>query len=181
MADAIDQRMVKVESRLDAKASRLNRVETSVNHAEDEIDELQRESVEHETRLANGRKVFDAHDKRLAVIEERTTPAPPSVMKIVALTLGIFMALSGALWALSEKLADRPTVKQLDQVLKKSNDHHETSGHTSMRDDVRQIQTEQIRHRHQLDVVQKTQATHGSQLKKVLDRLPKPRRRNNRR
>lgn len=180
--DTVQHRLTKVESMLEAQQSRMSRLEGSINTNADEIDQLQVGHIQHETRLENGRKAFDAQDRRLSAVEERTTPQPPSVIKVVTATLGVFFVLAGALWGLSSMLADRPTSAQIEKLLLRIQNQHETSGHQSMRSELRTIQTEQIKQRQIMETMQKTHTAQGKQLKEVLDRLPPRRtRRRNRR
>lgn len=64
-------------------------------------------------RLESGAKSFESLSKRLSAVE----PKPPSILRIVSISLAAFLAASSALWALSDRLADRPTVQQVDKIL----------------------------------------------------------------
>ena len=131
-----------------------------------DVDELKRAAVEHRVRLENGTKVFGGWSERIQAIEERTTPKPPSITKIVGITLSIILASSGALWGLANMLRDRPTVQQIREVVKS----HDANGHKDMKGNVRSVQLEQGAQRVIIeDVSRKVDA--------LLERTPSKRRR----
>jgi hypothetical protein len=136
----------------------------------DEVSNLRDAAVEHRVRLENGSKVFNSWDDRIAEIERRTMPKPISIIKVVGMTIGVFMALAGALWALSEKLADRPTTRQIDSIM----DKHQKGGHKETREEIRAIQVEQVEQRTLLEGTSKKVDGQGAKLDQLLERVPKP-------
>ncbi|MBT8452985.1 MAG: hypothetical protein KJO40_13535 [Deltaproteobacteria bacterium] len=160
----------------DTSDHRIKRLESDVSGVKDDVGALKEAAVEHKVRLQNGSKVFEGWEKRISEVEDRTTPRPPSVYKVVGLTLALFMAAAGALWALAHMLRDRPTIEQLDRLLDRQAEHHEGVGHQSMRDDVRSIQKDQTTQGNQINKVVEEQAVHSEKLDQLLDRVPKPRR-----
>jgi hypothetical protein len=156
---------------------RFDRLEMDVGEVKKDVGALKEAAIEHKTRLQNGSRVFESWDQRIAEVEERTTPRPPSVIKIVGLTLALFMAAAGALWALAHMLRDRPTTDQLDRVLERHDERHEAVGHKAMREDVRAIQKEQTTQGNTLKTVVEEQKTHSGKLDTLLERVPERRRR----
>lgn len=130
--------------------------------------------AEHKLRLENGVKVFGDHKKRLESVEHKTTPKPPSIIKIVGLTLGIVGMGAGALWALSNMLRDRPTVEQIDKIIEK----HDGNGHKAVRDDIKEIQKAQALQGKDIGSIQTMQAAQSTKIDTLLDRVPERRRRN---
>jgi hypothetical protein len=148
----------------------LNQLGGDMAEARDDITELKEVTVEHRVRLENGSKVFADWDKRIAAV----TPKPPSILKIAGITLALVGMGAGALWGLANQLRDRPTVQQLEQVIQKSEKHHDAVGH----EEIGQIQKEQGAQRVRIEHIQTEQAAQSQKLDTVLERLPeKPRRR----
>lgn len=85
--------------------------------------------VEHRMRLENGTKAFERMDTSIRDIDKRTTPKPPSVVKIVSVTFGCFVVVASALWGLSVMLSDRPTTSQVKDVML----DHDRHGHEEVR------------------------------------------------
>lgn len=83
-----------------------------------------------DTRFDNGREVFSELKSKLNEVDTRTQPKPPSVLKIISITLTCVMIAATALWGLSTKLSDRPTTEQLEKIFAT----HEKLGHQSLRD-----------------------------------------------
>ena len=119
-----------------------------ISQVRTEVGQLRAAVAEHTIRLENGRHVM--HD-----IKERL-PKPMGAGKLIGLSFGIFVALGGALWGLSEKLADRPTAEQIQSVIQT----HDRHGHQDLRNDIRSIQHEQS-----------TQRTLTEQMSAKLDKL----------
>ncbi|MHC4175881.1 MAG: hypothetical protein ACYSWU_00130 [Planctomycetota bacterium] len=94
--------------------------------------------MEHRVRLENGSEVFSKQDARITEVEHKTTPKPPSILRVVSITFGAFVILSGALWALSSMLADRPTTSQLRDVMIQ----HDKNGHETTRRDISELRGE---------------------------------------
>ena len=90
--------------------------------------ELKETAVEQRVRLENGQKAFGAAHDRISQIEHRITPKPPSVLKIVSITIGLFLTCAGALWGLSNMLRDRPTSEQIEKIIHK----HDEVGHSAI-------------------------------------------------
>ena len=151
----------------------INRLGGDVAEIRDEVAEIKTGVIEHRVRLENGTKVFATHDDRLKTVEERTTPRPTSLLKIVAVTFAVFVALAGSLWALAHMLRDRPTTDQLREVLQLHEDIHEARGHKAMRGNVASIQQEQWAQRSLLEAVQGAQKAQSSKIDQILDRLPR--------
>ncbi len=145
----------------------------------EEVAEIKTGVIEHRVRLENGSKVFLSQSDRLKTVEDRTTPRPPSMTKVVAISFAVFVAFAGALWALAHMLRDRPTTDQLREVIQQQDDLHEARGHKMLRENVSSIQKEQWAQRELIEGVQSSQTTQGSKIDEILDRLPgrKPRRR----
>ena len=129
------------------------------------------------TRFENGREVFGDLKRSIADIDQRTTPKPPSVYKIIGLTLTIVLAGAGALWGLANRLRDRPTDAQIRAIIH----DHDDAGHKSIREDVAQIQKDQGAQRVMIEDVQRAQTTQGNKLDTLLDRVPSPRKKKRRR
>ena len=113
----------------------------------------------------------------IADLSEMVRPKPPSITKVVTITLGLVVVGAGALWGLSDMLRDRPTVEQVDRVFQRYDDSHEAAGHKELREDVHSIQKEQALQSVKLQDVQEQQGTDSEKLDTVLERLPVPRRR----
>jgi hypothetical protein len=133
-----------------------------------ELGEVKEAVLEHRLRLENGIHVFAAVRKELDELEARTMPRSPSVYKIVGVTLALVMAGASALWGLSNMLRDRPTLEQVDTLMK----GHDAAGH---RDQIRAIQTEQVEQRALIEQVQSAQARQVGKIDELLDRVPKRR------
>jgi hypothetical protein len=139
---------------------------------ESDFDTVRQAVAEHRMRLENGSHVFREQKKQLSELNAKLTPSPPSLLKIVALTISLVTMGASALWALSNTLRDRPTTEQLQQVVKE----HDDTGHSVVRDQVQQIRQEQAIQRTLIDRVEQQQATDSRKLDQVLDRLPEKRR-----
>jgi hypothetical protein len=107
-------------------------LEDTVRQLQKDVRTLNDATVEHRVRLENGSRVFAQQrevvarvDSRVDKVEEQIRPRPPSMLKVIAVTFGVFVTLAGALWYLSERLADRPTTDQLRNVVS----DHEKAGH----------------------------------------------------
>jgi hypothetical protein len=169
---------------LGAVRTEVKALQTDVSEMKADVSELAKAGVEHRVRLENGTAVFSSirermtkSDSAIADISERIRPKPPSITKVVTITLGLVVVGAGALWGLSNMLRDRPTVEQVDQVFQRYDDSHEAAGHKELREDVHSIQKEQVLQGVKLQDVQKQQGTDSEKLDKVLERLPAPRRR----
>jgi hypothetical protein len=128
--------------------------------------------VEHKVRLENGSKVFDGIRSRLATVEEATRPKPPSIVKIVGVTLAVVGMGAGALWGLSNMLRDRPTLRQVEKVI----DAHDDNGHKETRIRIEEIREEQVEQRTLIKHVESQVGTQGDKLDEILERVPKRRR-----
>lgn len=115
--------------------------------------------------------------KSIDDIDKRTSPPPPSVVKVIAITLTVFITAATALWGLAQKLSDRPTTEQMRQILHT----HEGNGHTTLRSDVQLIRAAQTAQRVIIDQAAKQGRSNSQKLDKLLFRLPdRPRDRRNR-
>lgn len=147
--------------------------------ADNDIRSLHREVIalreavaEHRVRLENGSHVFQKYDdrfhrndERVKEIEDKIAPKPPSVYKIVGITLSVVLAGAGALWALANMLRDRPTVEQIEKIIHK----HDEVGHKSVREDVREIQKEQGAQRVIIEGVKSEQQAANVKLDQILE------------
>jgi hypothetical protein len=102
---------------------------------EEKIDGLRESATEHRVRLDNGVKVFGDIKKQL--------PKPMSPAKLVTLTGGLFIAAMVGLWGLSEKLSDRPTINQLQEIMIQ----HNKAGHEHTLNQISEIRDEQVQQR----------------------------------
>jgi hypothetical protein len=129
----------------------------------EDVKELRDTAIEHRLRLENGSLVFTQLQQAM--------PKPMSPGKLVSIAFGVFITAAGALWALSNMLRDRPTIEQLREVI----DTHDASGHTNLRESVRDIQVEQGQQKERIETVQTTQNAANTKLDAILKRMP-PRR-----
>lgn len=141
-----------------------------VGNIESRQSEIGEAVVEHKTRLQNGVNVFSDQKKRIENIEKKIEPKPPSVYKIIGITISLMVAGAGSLWALANMLRDRPTVEQIDKVI----DHHDSSGHNGMKSDIRAVQVEQGAQRTMIEAVQLEQSSQGDKLDTLIQRTPEP-------
>jgi hypothetical protein len=141
-----------------------------VGEMEAKLDEVKDTVLKHDLRLDTGVKTFDANKKRLATIEEQIRPKPPSIYTIIGITLTIVFAGAGSIWGLANMLRDRPTANQIQEIFKS----HNRSGHQTIRDDTRAVQTEQAAQRTLIEGVKTEQKIHTGKLDTLLDRVPKP-------
>jgi hypothetical protein len=114
-----------------------------VAEVEEKIDGLRVTSTKHELRLNNGVKVFGDIKDQL--------PKPLSAARLVALTAGLFVAAASGLWALSEKLSDRPTTGQMQELMIQ----HNHAGHEHTLKQITEIREEQVRQRFMTDQLTK--------------------------
>ena len=142
---------------------------------EKDVKEIRDMALAHNIRLENGTHAFETvnrsvekTNKRIDEIDKRTTPVPPSVAKVIAITLTVFMAAATALWGLAQKLSDRPTTDQMQQILHS----HDGNGHTQLRKDVTMIRSEQKVQSVIMDKHGRQQTANSKKLDKVLLRLP---------
>ena len=138
-----------------------------------DISQLKESTARHDVRLENGRQVFATIRKELDDVKLATTPRPPSVVKIVGLTLALVTAAAGALWGLSNMLRDRPTLDQVESIL----DQHQKSGHRETREKMDQIVREQYEQRALINQVRTEQSAQNDKLDLLLERIPPRRRR----
>jgi hypothetical protein len=147
---------------------------------EEKVGEMREAAIEHKTRLENGVKVFAKHEARIEEIENKIEPRPPSIAKIVSITITCLIAAATALWSYANMMRDRPTTDQIEKIIHS----HDANGHKTMRDDVRAVQTEQAAQRVMIESIQATQATQGKNLDtlvKVLVEEPAEKRKRSRR
>jgi len=169
---------VRLETEVGTVKTQVRSVSADVAALKVDINILKEGAVEHRMRLENGSNVFSAMRKDLDEVDKRTRPRPPSIIKIVGLTLALFTTAAGSLWMLANMLRDRPTVEQLEGVLKKYDAAHEAGGHKDLRGDVHEIQREQAIQGKAISNVVEQQAHDTKKLDTVLERLPpRPRRR----
>jgi hypothetical protein len=135
-----------------------------------DVKKLNDAAVEHRVRLENGSKVFSGYAEQIQEIDKRTTPRPPSIYKIVGLTLTIVLTGAGALWGLANRLRDRPTDVQIQQIIHE----HDAAGHQTIRTDVGLIQMEQSAQRGLIENVRSVQTMQGKKLDTLLERTPGP-------
>jgi len=141
-----------------------------------EVNDLKEAAVEHRVRLENGTNVFRDYSARIGAIEEKITPKPPSIAKIIGITLTIVFAGAGALWGLANMLRDRPTADQIRDVVQQ----HDDVGHKSIREDVHDIHREQSQQRVLIEQVTTAQGQQDKKLDRLLEQTkdsPPPRRR----
>ncbi|UCC72081.1 MAG: hypothetical protein JSV86_17185 [Gemmatimonadota bacterium] len=129
--------------------------------------------VEHKVRLENGSKVFERHGSRITAIEDTIRPKPPGVLKIVSVTVGILVACATALWGLSTKLSDRPTVEQVEKVI----DTHDTHGHKAVEKDLDLIRSEQAAQRVLINNLDDDIEKQAKKIDTILQRVESPPRR----
>lgn len=153
----------------------LNRLGGDMAEMKDDVAEIKEGVIEHRIRLENGTKVFLEHADRIKTVEDIMRPQPPSMTKIVAISFAVFVALSGALWALAHMLRDRPTTDQLREVIQAQDDLHEAKGHQTIRDNVASIQQEQGAQRQMITDVKSAQQAQSTKIDEILVRLPKSR------
>lgn len=149
---------------------RIETLERELKQVRDDVVDIDKTLAGMDVRLGNGRQVFADQDRRIAGVESAVAPRPVSIFKVVTITLGAISLAAAALWGLSERLADRPTLEQMDNMMEK----HDGGGHPELRKTVTEIEVGQRR------VLKKIE---DSELKldDVLERLPKPPKRRRRR
>lgn len=141
-----------------------------VDNIEAKVIQVSEAVIEHRTRLENGVRVFADQKDRLEAVEKKIEPKPPSVYKIIGITISVVMAGAGALWALANNLRDRPTIEQIDKVF----DRHDRNGHADMQADMQYVQVEQGIQRTIMKDVQLEQKTQGAKLDTLIQRTPEP-------
>lgn len=141
--------------------SELATVRGDIAEVKDRVAEVSEAVAEHRVRLENGTKVFEKWDDRMVAMETAVTPKPVSVMRVAAITLALVTAGGAALWGLSERFSDRPTVQQIDRII----EAHQDNGHRGMREEVRAVQIEQAEQRTLL-------SGQGKKLDELLMRVP---------
>lgn len=173
-----------VHAELGVVRTEVKALKVDVGDMKSDVSDLNKAVVEHRVRLENGTHVFaglrkDVSSNETAIedLAERIRPKPPSIVKIVTLTLGFVAVGSAALWGLSNMLRDRPTVEQVDRVFQGYDEAHEAGGHRQLRDDVHSIQQEQALQSKRIGDVAEQQDKDSEKLDRVLERLPAPRRR----
>jgi hypothetical protein len=137
------------------------------------ISALETATVEHRMRLENGVKVFADQKDRLTTVEERVAPKVPSIIKIVGITLAVVSMGAGALWGLSNRLRDRPTIEQVEKVI----NTHDGNGHKATVESIGQIRLEQTQQRTLIGNIDSKVKDQVDKLDEILDRVPKRRRR----
>jgi hypothetical protein len=149
-----------------------------VSELERSVKELGEAMVEHRVRLENGVNVFASHREKIATLEEKVAPKPLSVLKVVSLSFGIFVVLSGALWYLSENLANRPTTDQLRNVM----ESHRNTGHPATQKEIGEMREDLVEQRtlikdvrSEQTAIKNAQADHGKKLDELLQRAPRRR------
>ena len=147
-----------------------------VSELEKTVKELGEAMVEHRVRLENGVAVFGQHREKIAALEEKVAPKPPSVLKIVATSFSIFVVLAGALWYLSWNLANRPTVDQLHEVM----EGHQKAGHSATQERIGEMREDLVEQRALIkdvraeqQTIRDAQANHGKNLDALLQRTPR--------
>ncbi len=98
-------------------------------------------------RLDAGNKAFETQRQATTALKDEivaSRPQAPSASRIVGITLGVIALGGGALWALSAKLSDRPTMQQIESITDK---HAASDGHPSVSDDIQLIQRAQTEQR----------------------------------
>lgn len=157
---------------------RIARLEADVGELKEDMALVKEAIVEHRLRLENGTKVFsdlrgDIADKsgKIAALQ----PKPPSISKVVSLTLALVMAGGGVIWLMATMLHERPTHEQVYQSMDSSHEAHEAAGHRELREDVEDIKTLQAVQQKLIENVGKQQAQDSSKLDKIL-RQTTPRR-----
>lgn len=84
-----------------------------------DVKKLSEAVIEHRVRLENGVRVFTEQKEKLAAVALAVVPKPMPVFKVVGLVLTIFMIITASIWAIADKLGDRPTAVQMEQQLKR--------------------------------------------------------------
>jgi hypothetical protein len=163
-------------------------LEETVRQLQKDVRTLNDAMVEHRVRLENGSHVFakqhekfEAVEGKLEQVQEELRPKPPSVLRIVIATFGVFVTLSGALWYLSEKLADRPTTDQLRNVM----EGHQKAGHHATQEKIGEMREDLVEQRALIKevradqaTIQETQKDASEKLDLILKRVPRTRRPN---
>lgn len=122
----------------------------------------------HDQQFSNGRHVMGDLNSRLGAVEVRTMPKPPSITKIVGITLTCVLAGASALWGLSTKLSDRPTMQQIERAF----DKHAEAGHRQTTQDIGQIHQQLGQQKLLIENIDRQQNLTGRKLDDVLSRLP---------
>jgi hypothetical protein len=148
----------------------ISQLSRRVGSVEEKQAEMREAVVEHRTRLQNGVKVFADQKDRLETIEKKIEPKPPSVYRIIGITISVVMAGAGSLWALANNLRDRPTVDQIDKVF----ESHDKNGHSDMKADVRAVQVEVSAQRIIMDDLHLEQKIQGAKIDTLIQRTPEP-------
>lgn len=118
---------------------RIQAIEETLKKMSAEVVDIDKALAGVDVRLDNGRKVFAEQKRRIEVVEDAVAPKPVSVAKIVSITIAVIALAGGALWGLSEKLSDRPTIEQIERIV----DRHDDGGHLHLRENVTEIETGQ--------------------------------------
>lgn len=91
-----------------------------------DVKELREGFVEHRVRLENGVRVFAKHDEaaakqdvKIQCLEDTVAPKPTPIFKVVGIALTAFVLMSGGIWAVADKLAERPTAGQMERQLER--------------------------------------------------------------
>lgn len=147
-------------------------IEERVKNLEGDVTGLREANAVTGVRLENGVKVFAKFEERITGVEHRTSPKPPSIIKIVGITLAVVMSGAGALWALANNLRDRPTVEQMEKVMERRDKGHEHAGHKDIRVTVDSIQKEQGAQRILIDHSIRQQDRDTKKLDAPIQRLP---------
>lgn len=128
---------------------------------------LEEALTEHRMRLENGTHAFQKLREEHAELRDShvamniaITPKPPSLWKITGVILGIIISGSGALWTMSTKFSDRPTMDRIHGI----EDRHQASGHKGTDDRIRAVRDVQIE---QTSAIKNLKESVGDQGKKL--------------
>lgn len=135
------------------------------------LSDLKDNMVAYKVRLENGTNVFRAHDERIREVEAAVKPKPVPAIKIIGITVSVLAIAMGALWGLSMKLSDRPTLLQIESMFSR----HDSVGHVQTSKEIGEIRLEQAAQRSIIQGVQTAVGGQDDKLDELLTRVPKPR------
>ena len=119
--------------------------------------------IEHKLRLENGSRVFTDIKSEIANLRgeirdvvKQSAPKPMDWWRAVGYAAGVLVTILTAWWALSQQLADRPTMDQIDKVMKA----HVDTGHPTIANEIKAVHDEQITQRDGIkSITDKVEAT----------------------
>jgi len=119
-------------------------------------------------RFAQGNVAFAAIRESIGQLTSVVQPKPVSLGRVIGLTVTIVALAGGALWGLSTKLSDRPTIEQVRSVVSE----HSANGHPTLSNDIAGMKQEQAVQGVKLEGIEKSVA----EIKAAIATMPrKPR------